>query len=198
MEGHETMQMLGAYLGLRHGFSDYSRFSAPETPTTSILPYYSKVSAALGATVLPPRKLLQNVVEDLLIEGRGAAARGAYNTLVSGYGTPEDSAKLLTRIAEVERRPAPAETVEGLLATPFPTPDEARAFIGDWLGDVRVTPQGITWGNMNGMRPRGVNLFEGTLKGDTLAGTVRFGGIDFRLADGSPPEPLHFSFKRVR
>lgn len=241
LEGHETLQMLGAYLGLRQVFSDYSRFSAPETPTTSILPYYAKVSAALGATVIPPQKLLQNVVEDLLIEGRGAAAREAYNTLVSGYGTPADSVKLLAQIAEVERRPPPTETVEGLLATPFPTPEEARAFIGDWVGDVwmgpdeprtgkttlrirvvdgrvigetirrtpegervqglqylRITPQGMTWGNMNGMRPRGVNLFEGTLNGDTLAGTVRFGGINFRRPDGSAPEPLNFSFKRVR
>jgi len=40
LEGHETMQMLGAYLGLRQVFSDYSRFSAPQSPTTSILPYY--------------------------------------------------------------------------------------------------------------------------------------------------------------
>ena len=130
--------------------------------------------------------------------------------------------------------------MEGLLATPFPTPEEARAFIGDWVGDVwmgpdeprtgkttlrirvvdgrvigetirrtpegervqglqylRITPQGMTWGNMNGMRPRGVNLFEGTLNGDTLAGTVRFGGINFRRPDGSAPEPLNFSFKRV-
>jgi predicted alpha/beta superfamily hydrolase len=241
LEGHETLQMLGAYLGLRQVFSDYSRFSAPETPTTSILPYYAKVSAALGATVIPPQKLLQNVVEDLLIEGRGAAARDAYNTLASGYGAPADSAKLIAQIAEVERRPPPTETVEGLLATPFPTPEEARGFIGDWVGDVwmgpderrtgkttlrirvvdgrvvgetirrtpegervqglqylRITPQGMTWGNMNGMRPRGVNLFEGTLNGDTLAGTVRFGGIDFRRPDGSAPEPLHFSFKRLR
>jgi len=43
-----------------------------------------------------------------------------------------------------------------------------------------------------------INLFEAALKGDTLAGTVRFGGIDFRRPDGSSPEPLHFSFKRVR
>ena len=241
LEGHETLQMLGAYLGLRQVFRDYSRFSAPVSPTTSILPYYSKVSASLGATVLPPRKLVQNVAEDLLIEGRGAAAREAYNTLVFGYGTPPDGAKLLARIAEVERRPPPSETVEGLLATPFPTPEEARAFIGEWVGEVwmgsseprkranilrlkivdgrvigeairktpdgeeivqrleylKVTPQGLTWGNMNGMRPRGVNLFEGTLKGDMFAGTVRFGGIDFRQDDGSPPPPLYFSFKRV-
>ena len=49
---------------------------------------------------------------------------------------------------------------------------------------------------MNGMRPRGVALFEGTLKGDTLSGMMRFGGINLE-AEGSPP-PLHFSFKRVR
>src|SRR5215813_1626122 len=72
LEGHETMQMLGAYLGLRQVFKDYSRFAAPESPTTSILPYYAKVGASLGASVLPPKKLLQNVVEDLLMEGRGA------------------------------------------------------------------------------------------------------------------------------
>ena len=91
-ESHESMGMLGMYLGLRDVFSDYSRFAAPVSPTTSILPYYAKVSASLGASVIPPRKLLQNVVEDLLMEGRGAAAREAYNTLVSGYGAPADSA----------------------------------------------------------------------------------------------------------
>ncbi|HKQ76005.1 MAG TPA: alpha/beta hydrolase-fold protein [Blastocatellia bacterium] len=241
LEGHESMQMLGAYLGLRHVFSDYSRFSAPQAPTTSILPYYEKVSASLGASALPPKKLLQNVVEDLLMEGRGAAARDAYNTFASGYGVPADSAKLLARIAEVERRPPPTETVEGLLATPFPTPEEARAYIGEWVGDswvkseqphtgelmlrirvedgrvigetihpkaplefrvirwqyLKITPQGITWGFMNGMRPRGVVLFEGKLEGDTLSGTSRFGGIDFRLPDGSPPPSHLFSFKRV-
>jgi pimeloyl-ACP methyl ester carboxylesterase len=241
-EGHETMQMLGAYLGLRQVFKDYSRFAAPVSPTTSILPYYAKVGASLGASVIPPKKLLQNVVEDLLMEGRGAAAREAYNTLVAGYGAPADSAELLTRIAEVERRPPPAETIEGLLATPFPTPEEARAFIGEWVGNVRmtpeeppsgkitlrikvvngqvvgetvhndapngglvmrweylkITPKGMTWGFMNGMRPRGVILFEGTLEGDTLAGKSRFGGIDFRRPDGSPPPSPSFSFKRVR
>jgi hypothetical protein len=241
LEGHETMQTLGAYLGLRQVFSDYSKFTAPESPTASILPYYAKVSASLGATVIPPKRVLQDVVEDLLTEGRGAAAREAYNMLLFGYGAPANSAKLLAQIAEVERRPPPAETVEGLLATPFPTPEEVRAYIGDWVGDVwldpdqprtgkqmlrirvengqvigelinsaapadsrvrrlqylRVTPTGLTWGNMNGMRPHGFMLFEGKLEGDTLAGKSRWGGIDFRLPDGSPPPPMHFSFKRV-
>lgn len=241
-ESHESIQMIGAYLGLREVFSDYSMLAAPKAPTTSILPYYAKVGASLGAAVIPPRKLLRNVVEDLLMEGRGAAAREAYNTLVSGYGAPADSGKLLAQIADVERQPPPTETVEGLLATPFPTPEEARAYIGEWVGDVwmspeeprtgrltlrikvvdgrvvgevedaplpmpyrirrieylRVTQEGLTYGYMNGIRPRGVILYEGKLEGDTLSGKSRFGGINFKRPDGSPPQSLSFSFKRVR
>ena len=240
-EGHETVVMLAAYLGLREAFGDYSRLAAPVAPTTRILPYYATVSASFGATLIPPKRLLRDVVDDLLMEGRGAAAREAYNVLASGYGAPEDGAALLARIADVERRPPPAETVEGLLATPFPSPDEARTYIGDWVGDVwmnpdeprtgkvtlrirveggrvvgemvrrdatggervqrleylRITPGGLTYGFMNGMRPRGVNLFEGTLKGDTLSGKVRFGGINFKPPDGFPDDPLLFSFKRA-
>ena len=139
-ESHESIFMIGAYLGLREAFSDYSMLAAPVAPTTSILPYYTKVSASLGATVTPPRKLLQQVVDALLGEGRGAAAREAYNTLASGYGAPSDGAALLARIADVERRPALTETVEGLLATPFPSPEEARAFIGEWAGDIWMGP----------------------------------------------------------
>jgi hypothetical protein len=241
LEGHETMQMLGAYLGLRQVFSDYSRLTAPQVPTTSILPYYAKVSASLDATIIPPKRLLQNVVEDLLMEGRGAAAKEAYNTLALGYGPPTGSGKLLARIAEVERQPPPTETVEGLLATPFPTPEEAHTYIGEWVGETwnnpdeprhpeilrikvvdgkvvgetvhpnappeyrvrsweyfRITPTGLAYGYMNGMRPRGVLLFEGKLEGDTLSGKMRFGGINFRLPDGSSPPPLHFSFKHIR
>ena len=240
LEGHETMEMLGAYIGLRQVFADYSRFSGPPWPTTSRLPYYAKVSSSFGAPLLPPKRVLHDVVEDLLMEGRGSAAREAYETLVSGYGTPPDHAALVARIAEVERRPPPTETVEGLLATPFPTPEEARNYVGDWVGAVwlneeprgadktlrirvengqvigevlnptappefrvrrvdylRVTSSGLTWGIMNGMRPWGVMLFEGKLKGDTLAGESRFGGIDFRRPDGSAPPEQHFSFKRV-
>jgi hypothetical protein len=238
-EAHETVVMLAAYLGLREAFCDYSRLAAPEFPTTRILPYYDAVGAAFGAPLIPPQPLLHSVVEDLLMEGRGAAARSAYATLVTGYGAPADGAALLSEIAEVERRPPPAETVEGLLATPFPTPEEAKKFLGEWTGDVwinpdeprtgrqtlriavvdgrvvgetihhdapadrqvrkweylRITPAGLTFGFMNGIRPRGLVLFEGKLEGDTLAGTQRFGGIDFRPKGGAMP-PLSFSFKR--
>jgi hypothetical protein len=241
-ESHESIGMLGMYLGLREVFSDFSMLAAPEAPTTGILPYYVKISSALGASVLPPKKLLLQVMEDLLAEGNGAAAREAYGTMVSGYGAPSDGSALVARIAELERRPPPTESVEGLLAAPFPTPEEARAFIGEWVGDIwmapdqprtgdtklrirvvdgrvvgetvrrtaegqesvqrwaylKITYQGMTWGNLNGMRPRGVVLFEGKLEGDTLDGTSRFGGIDFTLPDGSAPLSPSFSFHRVR
>ena len=230
--------MIGSYLGLRQVFSDYSRLASPEAPTTSILPYYAKLGLSFGATLMPPKRVLQDVVEDLINEGRGTAAREAFSMLVSGYGPPENSAALSARIAAAERRPPPSETVEGLLATPFPTPAEVHAYLGEWIGDIwmgadapgkgntllririedgrvvgetvrrtpageeqarrwdylKVTAAGITWGNLNGMRPRGVALFEGKLEGDILSGTMRFGGI--RLED--PPPPLCFSFRHVR
>jgi len=238
-ESHESMPLLGMYLGLREVFADYAMMAAPVSPTTSILPYYATVSASLGANVVPPRKLLLNVVEDLLMEGRGAAARAAYRTIVLGYGAPSDSVEVSGRIAEVERRPPPTETVEALLATPFPTPEQARAYLGDWVGDewirrdeprigrqtlrirvengrvvgetlyrdappgyrvrrweyLRLTATGMTFGFMNGMRPRGVILFEGVRKGDALTGTVRFGGINFVR----PPDmPMHHEFAYTR
>jgi hypothetical protein len=230
------------YLGLREAFADYSTLAAPVAPTTSILPYYATVGEALGAPVVPPRRLLRNTIEDLMAEGRGAQARVAYNSLIAGYGAPDDNAELLKQLTAAERRPPPKETVEGLLATPFSTADEIKPLVGDWVGDVwmnpeeprthrttlririvdgkaigetvdrfpdgemlvmkwqhlRVSSQGLTWGYMNGMRPRGVLLFEGTLKGDTLSGTERFGGIDFVRPDGSRPPDLHFLFKRAR
>jgi hypothetical protein len=168
-------------------------------------------------------------------------AQSAYDALVAAYGTPANGAALSTSIAEVERRPPPTETVESLLAIPYATPDEMRAYLGEWVGRdwmnadepkvdrrrlrirvvdgqvvgetidhptpdtelvqrwtyLRVTPRGLTFGYMNGMRPRGMLLFEGTLKGDTLSGEMRWGGVSFRMPDGSPPPPIHFLYRRV-
>jgi hypothetical protein len=185
--------------------------------------------------------LLRDGVDDLLAEGRGAGARAAYNMLVQAYGAPSDDAQLLAELMDAEHRPEPTETVASLLATPFPTPDEASRFIGDWVGShwmspdaprhnretlrirveagrvvgellnpaappehrvrrvdyLRVTPGGLTYGILNGMRPRGVVLWEGTLHGDTLSGKQRWGGV-------APPYPPDghvdpgFSFTRVR
>jgi hypothetical protein len=231
--------MIATYLGLREIFGDYSRLAALEQVSTQMLPYYADVGAAFGAQLVPPRTLLQAAMDDLLSEGRGAQAREAYNLLVSGYGTPSDHAALMSRITEIERQPQPTETVEGLLKTPFPTPEEARPFLGEWVGSLwmkpdqprnnnvtlririengrvvgetkhanappemagwipvdylRVTAQGPTWGRLNGMRPRGVMLWEGTVNGDTLAGKGRWGGIVF--TDPPTVDP-GFSFVRA-
>jgi pimeloyl-ACP methyl ester carboxylesterase len=239
-EKHETLFLLAAYLGLREVFTDYSRLSAPEVPTTSILPYYDKVSADFGVPLVPPAGVLRVVTEDLLMEGRGAAARLAFDALVRGYGAPADADELLARIAEVEQRPPPTETVESLLATPFPSPEEAAPWLGEWVGDtwmnpdeprtgsitlrirvvdgavkgetiyhmseddmvraweyMQVTPAGLTWGYMNGMRPRGVLVFEGVLADGVLSGENRFGGIDFRPPKGMEHPPIRFEFRRA-
>ena len=241
-ESHESIPMLGMYLGLREVFAGYSMLSAPVAPTTSILPYYAKVGEDLGGNVVPPKRLLDNVIDDLLMEGRGAAAHAAYNTLVQSYGPQSNSPAVLTQIAEVEKQPAPAETVEGLLATPFPTPDQAKSFIGDWVGEIwmneaelhtgrpptilhirvengkvvaeqvsepapgdrdvqkvtymKITPQGLSWGFMNGMRPRGVLVHDGKLVNGTLSGVMRFGGVNFKYPDGMKPPAIKFSFKK--
>jgi hypothetical protein len=172
------------------------------------------------------------------MEGRGAQAHEAFDTLASSYGEPSNAAKTRERIAAVERQPPPAETVESLLATPFPSPAEAHEYLGDWEGDewmnpdvksrmllriaeengkvvatvinwpepdvemkrpmqyLKVTPNGLVFGDMNGMRPRGVILHEGVRKGDTLAGTERFGGIRFNSPDGRMPPTIHFELRK--
>jgi hypothetical protein len=138
LEGHETLYMLGVYLGLREVFSDYSRLVAQEKPAVAVLPYYAAL--APGGQLPPPKRLLRDVVDDLLAEGRGSGARAAYDLFVAAYGAPPDSSQLLAALTEAERRPEPAETVEQLLATPFPTPDEAARFIGDWVGSQWMSP----------------------------------------------------------
>jgi len=140
-ESHLSMPLLGAYLGLREIFMDYSIRAAPEYPTTSILPYYDALASVYGAPLTPPRAVLKNLVEDLLLEGRGKAARSAFDRLVAGYGAPSDSAELRGRITEVERRPAPSETVESLLGTPPPSIQEAKPYLGTWSGTEWATPE---------------------------------------------------------
>ena len=237
-ESHNSMRLLGAYIGLRELFCDYSMLAAPEAPTTSILPYYEKLAASYGAPIVAPEPLLRQVIDDLLMEGRGAAARAVFETLTSSYGERSDAAALQARIAETSRRPAPKETVEELLATPFPTPVEARDYLGEWEGEewideaaknrfvlriaeeegkviatkiasrgaagtftqpiqvLRVTPAGLTFVFMNGMRPRGVVLFEAQRDGDTLRGEMRFGGISITPAAGEEMPKLRFTMRR--
>jgi len=236
-EGHLSMPFLGSYLGLRELFRDYSQLAAPQSPTASILPSYERLTAAYGAPMVPPRALLRQVVDDLLMEGRAAAAQRALEILVAGYGEPEGGDRLRARIAEVEREPPPSETVEGLLATPFPSPSELHAYLGVWKGEqwinpvardpfelhlgvedgkvvgtlrmgppanqievplqyLRLTPEGLTFGMMNGRRPHGVVLYEARYAQGRLAGEVRFGGIRFVPPDGSRPPKHEFELRR--
>lgn len=238
-ENHTSMQFLGSYLGLRELFRDYSVLAAPQVPTTSTLPYYEKLAAAYGAPMVPPATLLRQVVDDLLMEGRGAAAHAALDSYVAAYGEPSDIAKLRTDVADVERRPPPTETVEGLLATPFPTVEEARDYLGVWEGHqwinvedkhrlqlrlvakgdrvegtivswpekdlelpqelqyLKVTPDGLDFGLMNGMRPRGVIVHEGKRSGDVLAGESHFRGINFVWPEGMTPPKHEFTLRKV-
>jgi hypothetical protein len=137
-ETHNSMTLLGAYLGLRELFTDYSRKAAPVYPTTSILPYYERLSAGYGGSLVPPENLMRDVVEDLLMEGRGAGARAAFDAFVAAYGEPRDAAARRMQIAEVERQPAPTETVESLLATPLAAPATMAAYLGEWEGETRI------------------------------------------------------------
>lgn len=60
----------------------------------------------------------------------------------------------------------------------------------------RVTPRGMTHGYMNGMRPRGMLLYEGVLSGDVLSGEMVLRGVNFVRPDGQKPPTIHFAFKR--
>lgn len=240
-ETHNSMPMLGAYLGLRELFADYSRKAAPTYPTTSILPYYAKLAEAYGAPVAPPLPLMRDVVDDLLLEGRGAAAREAFDALVAAYGEPANAEETRARIADVSSRPAPSETVESLLATPRATAAEIAPYVGVWEGESRrgehsrtrftltlevkdgraagqvvfrfgegqelvqplqyvtVDRDGLTYGYMNGMRPRGMLMYPMKKTGaDTLEGVMRWGGVEPPNHNGEFPPPEGITLKRVR
>jgi hypothetical protein len=103
-ETHETMPMLGAYLGLREVFADASRIAAMPAgtppPTTSILPYFDRLSGPMA-----PHRASGGAPEGRRAtrEGRGAEARGAYQKLACS--TASCGRRCSARIAEVAQRP---------------------------------------------------------------------------------------------
>lgn len=133
-ESHVSMPFVGLYLGLRTLFEDYQVNSAPQSPTTRTLAYYKEMEKSWGAPVIPSPGLIRRVIEDLEIEGQAKPAADAYRLLVDGYGAPEDSAELQSRLAALAKLPPLAETVEGLLSTPAPKSSEASRLIGEWRG----------------------------------------------------------------
>jgi len=87
--------------------------------------------------------------------------------------------------------------------------DSAGVLTGEWvsfpepgvehvqkLTYLKVDGDRLTYGFMNGMRPRGMLLFEGRRTGDTLQGTMRFGGVRIIPPAGEPgPPPIYFEMK---
>jgi hypothetical protein len=240
-ESHVSMPFVGMYLGLRTLFQDYAIRSAPQSPTASTLAWYRGLEKLYGAPVYPPSGVLRQVMEDLEMEGQSKGASDAWNLLVTGYGTPSDSAEWRSRLAKLAAMPPLTETVEGLLGTPRPKTSTARGFVGEWRGVewmspddkhrialrirdsagvlvgesvswpeankemviplqyLKVVPGGLSWGHMNGMRPRGMLVWDGRLEGDKLTGEMRFGGIRFVPPPGLPDQPsiIHFDLRKV-
>jgi len=123
---------------------------------------------------MPP---LTETVEGLLTTPRptSAAAQkfvGVWRGLQ--WVNPEDKNPVMLRL-----RDSAGVIVGESVNWPEPNVELARPF-----EYVKVVDDGLTWGHMNGMRPRGMLLFEGKLEGNTLKGTMRFGGIRFT----PPPE----------
>lgn len=239
-ESHESMGFLAMYQGLKFAFHDFSIVGAPLVPRASAgaaFEHYRRLGAELGAELPPPANVLRRLIEDLLTEGRAGEGRRALEWLVEGYGPQRDQARLEAMVARVEGMPPLAETVESLLATPMPTPEEIAPYVGEWRGHhwmnpearnpfglrirvadgrvvaemvesmegaertrpvtyLKVVPGGLHFGQLNGMRPRGMLVHEGTLSGRTLSGLIRFRGILLPLPNGDSPGTIHFSLEK--
>jgi hypothetical protein len=88
--------------------------------------------------------------------------------------------------------------------------DSAGVLVGEWhsypepgvdlvmkLVYLKVVPNGLDFGFMNGMRPRGMLVHEGRFEGDTLKGTMRWGGIRMVRPPGMPEPVIHFQLRRT-
>lgn len=89
--------------------------------------------------------------------------------------------------------------------------DSAGVVVGEWLSYpepgvemvqkltyLKVVPNGLDFGFMNGMRPRGMLVHEGRLEGDVLKGVMRFGGVRLVTPPGMPgPPTIRFEVRRI-
>jgi hypothetical protein len=237
-ESHNSMKLLGTYLGLRRVFDDYSMLELPDLPAARALAYYQALDREYGAAQAPPRRLLLRLLEEQTWASRAAEAKSILGSLNESYGRQADAASWEAKIKEIASRPPPKETVEGLLKTPRPTPEEAKQYLGEWHGQgwvndspkrplqlrvfvkdgkvecevtyfpdatttlrmpgeyLKVMSDGLHFGHMNGVNPRGVLIFEGRLRGDVLEGTIKNRGVQFSYPAGMKP-PVHgFSLER--
>lgn len=242
-ESHESMFFLSVYQGLKHAFADYSIVGAPFFPqgtAMGVFDHFARIEEAFGVALPPSRRVLARLVEDLLIEGRVEPARRALGWLADGYGAgAPELAGLRAQVEEIAARPPLTETVEDLMAAPWPTPEEIAAYVGVWSGEMfggpqprtaidlhivveegrvlawtafpdappayrrreveylKVLPDGLEFGNMNGMRPAGMIVYTGARSGDTMEGTQGFRGIMLPLPGGHMPPTLNFRLARA-
>jgi hypothetical protein len=61
-----------------------------------------------------------------------------------------------------------------------------------------VVDGGLHFGVMNGMRPRGMLVFEGVLRDDVLEGEMRMRGIRFEMPPGMSPPVISFTLRHER
>jgi hypothetical protein len=137
-ESHESMVFLSLYQGLKFAFRDYSVTGAPQPPRASALAafdHYRNIEREFGTVLPPPPRMLRNLVEDLLTEGRMEPARRAAAWLLEGYGPRPEQAEIEAMIARVAALPPLAETVESLKAMPLPSPAVMTAYLGEWKGE---------------------------------------------------------------
>lgn len=133
-ESHETMAHVGLYLGLRQLFEDYSMNGAGDETPGAALDRYERLMPLLGGAP-PPQRFLLRAAGELADLSDAARARRTLELLDSSYGDGAAPAALRVRVEGAEKRPPPAETVESLLAIPFPSPVEMRPFLGTWVGE---------------------------------------------------------------
>jgi hypothetical protein len=179
-ESHESMGFLGMYQGIKFAFADYSIVGAPIPPRGTAFGafgHYHAIESSFGVRLPPPAPVLRRLIEDLLIEGRPDQARRAFAWLVEGYGRPSDLDELESSIARVEALPPLAETVEDVKATPMPSPEEIRPFIGEWKGHDWMHPEARTELTLR------IREVEGEVSGETIH---RFG------ADHELVQPIEY------
>ena len=194
-ETHESMLFAASYRGLQALFADSSALAMRELAPLEIDSSFAELERLYGAPVDPPEPLMRRVVEDFLLEGRGARAGVWLERYVAAYGAPQDLDELTQRIAEVTAQGEPDETVAGLLALPRATPEEMREHLGEW--------RGTTWMDAGPREPATLRFWveegevRGTLDleyGPTIAlEYVRFregGALEFGFKNGMRPRGL--------
>jgi len=233
-DDHEMMFFGGAYAGLKLVFGDYSAAKTRKLPGSEVFSYYESLAKDYGVMPIPPRNLLEDALFELTYTGNAVAARRALAALTRGYGEPPHRAQLERDIDKAAAMLEGKESVAQLLASPHPTADEMRPYLGSWtqlraagspgeraettvtfsvkdgkgagtmvtdLGAeklveeftfLRLTADGIEFGFMNGMHPRGVIAHSVHLADGRLVGRWEFKGVYMDMPGMSRDKALTF------